>query len=93
MVCSNQTANKTHILIAIGWGFYFSFLCFLEFFCSVLTKVKRRRPLLFLGGHLWGGAGEAWNTAFPSPYTHSPLALDLLSPAPVYLPVLHPLME
>lgn len=101
MACSNQIANKAHILIAIGWGFYFSlvFCVFGGFFCFVFESKENAASLLrraSLGRRM--RAGEAWNTeffvpAFPSPYTHSPLALRILSPALVYLPVLHPLVE
>ena len=60
MVCSKQTANKTHILIAIGWGFYFSlvFCVFWEFFCFVFNKSKEEKAASLLGraslGRRWG---------------------------------------
>ena len=56
MARSNQTADKAHILIAIGQGFFFFFFwCYL--FCF-WKKVKRRTLLLCLGEHLWEGTWE-----------------------------------
>ena len=92
MARSNQTADKAHILIAIGRGFVCVCVCGCDLFCF-WKKVKRRTLFLCLGGHLWGGTWELGKPGTQnsplcqpsSPPTRIPLWPFAFSPRPWFI--------